>query len=120
MHDLSSLSRYRCIGGCLTLGGVDTPEIALANLLAGISHRQPQEKKVVINGESLEKIIAVPAVSMAIDDESARQFVLIEDLIAKLKNLETPEGKRGLVLSGRLSTQLSNTIKNQFNGLVVF
>jgi hypothetical protein len=109
------LGQYQLSSGCVTLAGIDSVEIALANLLTGVSHREPQDKTIVLDGAKLENIIAIPAVPMMIDDESARQFALLEDLIGKVKRLRIPDDRVALMLTGRVSSQISAALQSQFS-----
>ena len=99
--------------GAISLGDIDSIDIALANICVGLSHSQSQESFQVIVDNTPQPIIAVPAFDMGIQDESPREFLLVEDLFKKIENWPAVQGTLGLAITGDVSPQLVKVIQQQ-------
>ncbi|MBU2862296.1 hypothetical protein KO489_00420 [Reinekea forsetii] len=100
MTTFPALAKYFPIQGAVSLTETDSADIALANVLTGLSHMSEQDDfKVFVESESLP-ILAFPALPLEIEDEDVRCLLLVEDIILKLSQWTIPEGTLGIVFTG--------------------
>ncbi len=105
------LAAYTPVEGVITLCEVDSVDIALANVLVGVSHAQPQDGISIIVDNTPQNIIAVPYIDIEITDETARQFILIEDLLKKMERWPGIDGDIGLAITGDVSKKLIKLVQ---------
>ena len=108
-----ALAKYFPKKGAVSLTETDSADIALANVLTGLSHMAEQEGfKVSIEDESLP-MLAFPALPLEIEDEDVRCLLLVEDLLIKLSQWSIPESSLGIVFTGPNAERCTRLIVDQ-------
>ena len=111
VQNFPRLSAYSAVEGTVALCEIDSAKIALANVLVGLSHCQPQEAFNVIIENVPQPVIALPIVDLDVEDEAGRQFILIENLLNKMTQWLPLQGQFGLAITGDVSTQIIDIVR---------
>lgn len=100
VNDFPALSHFIPAANAISIAGTDSADIALANVLTGLSFAEPLAEHTAIIDGTEHPVIALPALDIAVGDEQARHAVLCEHLLTALKDMTIPTDSLGLMVTG--------------------